>query len=590
MHNVRSTILTVGVIVAGPLLFDNVEAQSATTTAICAQEFDWMQNTAGQSPCLVAAYLQGACGSGQWTVPLLPIINGQQQAYNPPNNVTRSLCTCAGAVYNLMSACAACQGGGWILFAPWALECNNGGFLTLPDPYPANIPVPSNTTIPKYAAVDPRSWTGGRFNVSEAQAIGSGGIVPSSSSAPPLSSSSTTTSSDSPTPTSAGRRTDNTGAIVGGAVGGLLGVALICVLLVWILCGDSIRNRTQSKGKQLKPDILGRAFSTPNNHGLNQYTGQHLDQQAPSIVAPVPIRPYPLPTGFQSYRSASTAASAKVEEGISSEQNLSSRSPRTSTEGMSLLQRVASSIRWRSHSKTHSATSYGSGTAMTSNVLSRIDAEDEGHGVREISRQNSTRRMVEPTPYIVPPQEVEPRVLDISLEAARGGPQESNHGFLSAAEEKRRLNPPAEVNQSVLPPSAAPWLSSRNVARYTNQGPASTPPNSILSLGSGGATAGSNSQDGHTMAIRDSRAAPTTAVSEPAASDRQTRGHSLPSNIALSSPLELGSQAASSGVLDASPIVPPYYTKNSASAGASASGHQSNLRFMVNNPDRNVEM
>ncbi|KAG8827749.1 hypothetical protein FRC19_000758 [Serendipita sp. 401] len=588
MMHVRQALFGVG-LVAGLAM---VGAQQATTTAVCGNQFNWMQNDRSQSPCLVAAYLQGACGIGEWTVPLLPIINGQQQAYNPPNNATSNLCTCSGAVYNLMSACAACQGGGWILFAPWSLECDAGNFITLPDSFPANIPIPSNTTIPKYATIDPRSWTGGRFNVSEAQAIASGNTNPSAASSISVSSTSTAASNSNISTSTETHKVDNTGAIVGGVVGGLLGIALIGVLLLWILRGESFRNRdaskrAQGKGSQPRPDILGRAFSTPNNQELLHYSSQHANQHPPSIIAPIPVRPYPLATALQSYQSASTTGSAKMDEGTSSRPDLSSRSPRTSIGGMTLLQRVASGIRWRSHSKTNSATSHGSGTVMTSNVtaLSRIEAgdeEDERHGMREISRQNSTRRMVEPTPYIVPLQDVESRVLDISSGPTRGQPggtQEPNYGFPSASEEKRRLNPPADMN-NIIPPSAAPWLSSRSVTRFTTQEPNSTPTNSLFDLASGAATAGSNSHDGHSirnLAAHQSTA--STAVNQRPLSD-QTRSHSLPSNIVLNSPLDGDSQAASSGVLDVSPIL----------SRPSANGQSSNMRFMLNNPDHEIEM
>jgi hypothetical protein len=36
----------------------------AQTGAVCAEEFTWMQNSLSQSPCLVAAFVVGACASG----------------------------------------------------------------------------------------------------------------------------------------------------------------------------------------------------------------------------------------------------------------------------------------------------------------------------------------------------------------------------------------------------------------------------------------------------------------------------------------------------------------------------------------------
>jgi hypothetical protein len=35
----------------------------AQTTALCESQYSWMQNSKGQSPCLVAAFVEGACAA-----------------------------------------------------------------------------------------------------------------------------------------------------------------------------------------------------------------------------------------------------------------------------------------------------------------------------------------------------------------------------------------------------------------------------------------------------------------------------------------------------------------------------------------------
>lgn len=554
---------------AATFALHTARAQQATTTAVCGSQYGWMNNNRGQSPCLVAAYLQGACGDGEWTVPALPSTTGQQLAYDSPTNATQSLCTCSAAVYNLMSACAACQGGGWRLFAPWATQCTSANLLTLPNSFPTNIPVPSDTTIPAYAAKDPRTWSDGRFNLVEAQAIAqniTSNTVTSSTSSPTTASSSSTSPSGSST-----SNNSNTGAIVGGVVGGVLGLALIAVLLTWLICGKQVQRRFDPQGNAEmayeKPDVLGRAFTTPKQ---------------PSIIAPVPVRPIPT-ANFESYMSTTTGTSHHGD--VSGYTHLTgtpnqplSRSNTTSSRAMTLFRRVTSAVPWRSHSKTTSRTSVGSGTVMTSNVgtLSPIPhgGSDLGHG--NVSRQNTIRDIPDPVPFTIPaPANDSLRNYPIAEEPS------TSHGFPSAAEEKRRLNPPGYSN----PPPAvvAPWIKGDQV-RYTSQNPTANTPNSLLD-NSAVATRATSSPESQTLSHHNQQQQQqqdAQRLQRPQMTVRPVSdvlSGSVPSNILLPSPTENDvSQGASSGIIDSSPLVarPPVPMQN--------------MRFVVTNPEKDVEM
>lgn len=433
--------------------------------------------------------------------------------------------------------------------------------------FPTNIPVPSNTTIPQYAATDPRAWYDSGFNVTEARQIALGGPAPaftvtssfSSTTTPAHSatetSSSSTASSNSAQPAS---RQNDTGAIVGGVVGGILGLLLVAVILVWLLCAQSIRKRFGKNTTQPKGEILGRAFDTP--------TGA---PPLANIVVPIPVRPYPVRNGFDSYMSSTSAGSnagdypgsaighkemtgpdglARSDVGIrerGSSQNHRplARNNTNSSFAASLIQRVSSSMRWRRRTQTNSMDSIGTGTVMTTTATG-MDS-DTGHGSRNISRQNTARRNVDPIPFVLPSHPEETAVISISAE---GADRTSPYG-MSAAEEKRRLNPPAYRG-------SVPWTNGNSRSQNSEPGASNS-----LDISSGGATAGSENHHG---------AFAPSAITLGTAMGRT----SLPSNIVLPSAFDLLSQDASSGVLDSSPIHvrPP----------------AADLRFTVTNPS--VEM
>ncbi|CAE7146132.1 unnamed protein product [Rhizoctonia solani] len=134
------------------------------TTATCDKSFDWASNSKGQSPCLVAAYLQGQCyPNKQWNVTSLP--SGAQ--YIAPTNQEATGCACSSPVYSLLSACAACQGATYASWGQWTANCpsgliNNGSFP---------FQVPADTALPQWAlkSISPQSY----FDLEAARGEGS---------------------------------------------------------------------------------------------------------------------------------------------------------------------------------------------------------------------------------------------------------------------------------------------------------------------------------------------------------------------------------------------------------------------------------
>ncbi|KAJ3822900.1 hypothetical protein F5880DRAFT_610312 [Lentinula raphanica] len=194
------------------------------TNATCETGFEWTEDAAQSSPCLVAAAVVGGCGSSDYTVPSLD--TGKH--YNPPgvNGQPINGCSCSWAAYNLYSACTACQGlnSSILTWAEFRADC--GSSLSTTTYYPSDVVTLSNTSIPFYATVDPSTWQNAIFNVDQAKNISEQGHAdvygaPITSSTP----SSDSTSSHS----------TNAAAIGGGVAGGVVVLILGAIAAWWIL-------------------------------------------------------------------------------------------------------------------------------------------------------------------------------------------------------------------------------------------------------------------------------------------------------------------------------------------------------------------
>ncbi|KAF9449323.1 hypothetical protein P691DRAFT_812700 [Macrolepiota fuliginosa MF-IS2] len=193
------------------------------------QDWLWMDNRQQKSPCLTAAYLQGTCIGKDFS--LAPLASNQK--YDPPSVALANPCYCSWAVYNLYSACALCQGAqnGISSWASWNNSCAGNSSSTVP--YPPNFPIADNTTFPNWAAVNPTTWTDGRWDLVQAQNISitkPGDWVAASAASP----------SSTPGPKSS----NNVGPIVGGVVGGVLALAIGVAIALFVYC-RSQRRRAQ---------------------------------------------------------------------------------------------------------------------------------------------------------------------------------------------------------------------------------------------------------------------------------------------------------------------------------------------------------
>ncbi|CAE6365822.1 unnamed protein product [Rhizoctonia solani] len=216
------------------------------TNATCV-DAAWSFNSQDQSPCLVGAYLGAQCTTDNSTPnpksysKLITKGGFVMLAYgiyslsgDGPYGFGKDAannCLCNSVMWNLLSACALCQGklsGTW---AQWVMYCPND--LTTVGKYP--VPLPVGVSVPPWAYYD--FTIAGVFNaVLASQQTGhesSAIAAPTGTSTLASSATSTGTSSGTSVPkpiSTQSQSSSNTGAIIGGVVGGVLGIGLICLI------------------------------------------------------------------------------------------------------------------------------------------------------------------------------------------------------------------------------------------------------------------------------------------------------------------------------------------------------------------------
>ncbi|KAI0256989.1 hypothetical protein BJV78DRAFT_1150861 [Lactifluus subvellereus] len=190
----------------------------------CAESF----NSLGQNPCLIAAHLAAVCNNGVFAIPaLLP-----QHSYTGPNGPDNGdVCKCNTVLYNLISACDACQGDSWTTYSAWSYNCTTQAPAgTFPEP------IPAGTRVPNWAYLNP--VPGDSWNISTALLAGdSPEVTGSASTIQTLTRASQTTvtpTSASSSPSSS-KSSQNTGAIAGGVVGGAVGAAMVAGVVAWFV-------------------------------------------------------------------------------------------------------------------------------------------------------------------------------------------------------------------------------------------------------------------------------------------------------------------------------------------------------------------
>ncbi|KAF4584604.1 hypothetical protein EYR40_004602 [Pleurotus pulmonarius] len=209
----------------------DMEKRQFQTDAVCDTSYVWASNSKQQTPCIVAAYVNGACGTNTYRVTKLTDGN----RYNAPNATNANPCSCSWASYNLLSACTACQNMAQSIptWDAWVYQCSS--YLSN-SYFPADITLASGTSIPFYAGTNPESWPNHQFDPVQAKAIAAennGDLSPNEEN-----------ESSSSTPI---------GPIVGGVVGGLAIVVIAIVVVVWLTRRRRQREKAAHEGPQFDP-------------------------------------------------------------------------------------------------------------------------------------------------------------------------------------------------------------------------------------------------------------------------------------------------------------------------------------------------
>jgi len=197
------------------LVLAGITAGQPSTNATCSSSFAWADNSLGQSPCLVAAYLGSVCDEGLFRVPALA---NDMSFYQGPTVAQVNACACSSVFYSLLSACADCQSGQVITWSAFDGNCNT----VYPQIFVGNIP--SDTAVPHWAY---QNVTVERFNSTLAQmqlnapestanAQPTGTVLPSGAS-------------------NNSSKKSNAGGIAGGVVGGVVLLSLVCIAVLWFI-------------------------------------------------------------------------------------------------------------------------------------------------------------------------------------------------------------------------------------------------------------------------------------------------------------------------------------------------------------------
>ncbi|CAL1716282.1 unnamed protein product [Somion occarium] len=324
----RQTLASVlfGLVVALVALIPRAVAQG--TNATCLTGFEWMVNSRSQSPCLVAAYLNSPCLSNPSNAFVLALPPGSHYAPPPPENSTP--CRCSSVYYSMLQACALCQDDNSVPWSTWTANCQNG---TFPSVYPRDIS--PGTSVPAWAYLDVVQLD--NFNITAAQALAASNPPESSAGSSATSTTPTSASTARPSPTSgdanqdsnassgSGKKT-NVGAIAGGVIAGVVGLALIAGAIWWFL-----RRRRNSRGRMAPSsgfDFNGNPVGMhydEKEQALLSSTTPHLGTTP--LYAPQPVPTPPPMSKIYDPNDPSTFPSASPEASLSTTAYAQSTAP-----------------------------------------------------------------------------------------------------------------------------------------------------------------------------------------------------------------------------------------------------------------------
>ncbi|KIY64339.1 hypothetical protein CYLTODRAFT_425309 [Cylindrobasidium torrendii FP15055 ss-10] len=275
MHFVLYSILSTALFLGQTTRAAGVQRRDGpSTNAVCKDEYAWMNNEAGLSPCLVWAHVMTSCGTEDFDVLALPT----NSHYDPPGEGKNepSECSCSWAGYNLMGACTVCQDtdGGINAWGPWKKGCPDSD-LSNTTYFPYDHQYTLDVKLPYWASEDPMTWTNSRFDAVACKALDDQGHADLDGSE--LSGGSGGSDSSSSTPV---------GPIVGGVVGGV--ALIIAIVLAWWFFRRRQRLRNQHAGNS-QAVLLGDG----SEHRQSHYTATG----TMSMIQSPPVSPDPLSDG-----------------------------------------------------------------------------------------------------------------------------------------------------------------------------------------------------------------------------------------------------------------------------------------------------
>ncbi|TCD69375.1 hypothetical protein EIP91_007931 [Steccherinum ochraceum] len=276
MASTRRSSLLAFVALLGSATFPAVRAQG--TNATCQAQFDWMNNEKSQSPCLVTAYLLTPCLANAADAYVFSLPDGFH--YRPPTIGSATACQCNTVFYSVIQSCALCQSDPIIPWSTWNTNCTAAIYQSV---YPETIP--SGTSIPAWAYLDVA--TSDNFNITAAQLNQQEGHPESTASGPSSTSSGAGSPSSTAQPSSSGKHS-NTGAIVGGVVGGLGGAAILAAVafFFWRKYRRNSRGVNASNGTS----------TDSNTFAPGVFDGSEKATSQPYTITPLPISsPSPAP-------------------------------------------------------------------------------------------------------------------------------------------------------------------------------------------------------------------------------------------------------------------------------------------------------
>ncbi|KAI0246211.1 hypothetical protein BJV78DRAFT_177447 [Lactifluus subvellereus] len=226
----------------------------------CPSSWSWSLNSLGQSPCTVAAYLQGVCNDEDFTIP--PLHPGDSYTGPTGPGDATDLCKCNTVVYSLMSACDACQGAQWLPWKTWTRNCT-----AVDPPTTFSRLIPTGTRVPEWAFLNVTKGTWDpvlAFQVGDAIEVIAGETGTLAVRPTP-----TTTQTVVPGLSHPSKR--KIGAVIGGIVGGVVVVVVAALgLFLW-----HARVKRRKATREAAAIIFGNRALPLREKGAKSRDGSH---------------------------------------------------------------------------------------------------------------------------------------------------------------------------------------------------------------------------------------------------------------------------------------------------------------------------